>query len=70
MTFQYPIPTHVVLKKGGNIMSLPILLSNDVNSVQYKITSREGNLLNIESAGGQINKTHIDMCWVLLDIPL
>lgn len=63
-TFTYPIPARKFLDSGGNIMRMPILLSNNANEVSYTIMKRENNLLYL-TFGETI---HIDMCWVLAKV--
>lgn len=63
-TFTYPIPARKFLDNGGNIMRMPILLSNNANAASYTIMKRENNLLYL-TVGETI---HIDMCWVLAKV--
>lgn len=63
-TFNYPVPARKFLNNGGNIMQMPILLSNDANAETHVIVKRENNLLYL--AIGE--KIHIDMCWVLAKV--
>jgi hypothetical protein len=63
-TFELSIPTRHFLQNGGNIMKSKILLSNNLNSDQFDIAKRDGNVLHFTDG----SKTHIDMCWVVVNV--
>jgi hypothetical protein len=69
-TFKYAIPTSVFLRKGGNLDSKKILLSEDVRSKEYKVFNKIGKILYIGEFDVYQEKTNIDLCWVLCDVML
>jgi hypothetical protein len=70
VTFNYPVPTKLYVKNGGNIMRSIIVKHNGPNAERFKVLNKESeNVIIVESLEtGEQSRCHFDMCWVLAKV--
>lgn len=68
-TFNYFIPTRTFMENGGNIIQATVLTEANINAPRHSVVTRTDNSITIAPlAGGDNLKTHIDLCWVMVQV--
>jgi hypothetical protein len=70
ITFNYPVPSNLYVKHGGNILRSIIVKENYPGAERFKVLTKESeNVILVESLEtGEKSKCHFDMCWVLAKV--
>lgn len=68
-TFKYSIPARKYIQSGGNIENA-VIMTEDGIGPRYGITEKKNNVLFLSplDSGGTTIKSHVDLCWVLVDV--